>query len=145
MRRANRDKGYTIVELLVGVGILSMATAIAVPALTELRTMYQVRATADSIAGEISKARMRSVGQGVISRVRILDSTYVVETSEDGTTFQAVEGPFTVPEGLSLAITGQSPRFGRTGIAPNPVTISIGQNQMQRTLHMNVLGRVTSS
>jgi len=131
-------------DLLTAIGLMAIIGAIAMPAVSELSKHYQLRATADQLAFEISRARMRSVGQGVFSRVRILPHGYVVETSDDGSTFEVVGGPFDLPSGLSLGTETTGVTFGRTGLAPAPVTIALGQNNAQTVLHVNILGRVDS-
>ncbi len=118
MRQKFGNRGFSVMDLLTTIGLMAIIGAIAVPAVSELRNHYQLRASADQLAFEISKARMRSVGQGVFSRVRILPHGYVVETSDDGGTFKVVGGPIDLPSGLHLSTETTGVTFGRTGLAP---------------------------
>lgn len=143
MRTSVGNKGFSLLELLVVLGLTMVVALIAAPATSELRNHYRLRATADQITGEISKARMHAVGQGVFTRVRFTDGGYVVESSEDGSTYTTTAPPFALPAGMS--IEASNPTFGRTGLASSPVHIFLEQNNSRTTLFVNVLGRVTES
>ncbi len=143
MKSSMGNRGFSLLELLVVLGLTAIAATIAVPATSELRSQYQLRALADEIALEISKARMQAVARGVFTRVRFTDVGYIVETSEDGYTYTSVGTPHHLPTGLS--VEAMDTTFGRTGLAASPVTISLEQNDSKQTLSVNILGRVTTS
>ncbi len=134
-----------MLDLLVALGLTLVVSAMAAPTASKIVSNYQLRAATDQLAMEIGKARIRAVGQGVFSRVRITEGGYVVETSEDGSTYTIVDGPFDLQEGWSISVEGNHPTFSRTGLTAAPASISVGGNSLYRTLHVNVLGRVTAS
>ncbi len=144
-RNARGSAGFSVLELLVVLGLAAVVASIAVPATSELRSVYTLNATADQLALEISKARMQAVARGVFTRVRFGECSYSLEASADGSHYTTTEGPYALPEGTVVESEGANPTFGRTGLAASPVTISIGRGHSHKTLLVNVLGRVTAS
>jgi Tfp pilus assembly protein FimT len=133
-------------ELLVGVGMLSVVTAAAVPVTGDILGMYQLRASTDQLAFEISRARMQAIAQNVFVRVRIDERGYVRERSTDGVSFVADDAVVSLPVGMKASVSGGgSPTFSRSGLAPTSTTITLAKGSASKTIWVNIVGRVNAS
>ncbi|HVR72202.1 MAG TPA: prepilin-type N-terminal cleavage/methylation domain-containing protein [Vicinamibacteria bacterium] len=71
--------GFTLVELLVVVGIIALLGAVAAPAIISYLRTYQIRAGTHAVAGDIQAARNRAIAKNV--------NMGVVFVVEDATTY----------------------------------------------------------
>ena len=103
--RSSHPRGFSMVELVVVVGIIMVLAATGLPAIARYMRNYQIRGASQQVAGEISAARgkaiMKNVNYGV-SFVVVSESTYryVIEDSSHCTT-----GSTTATAGGTLACT----------------------------------------
>lgn len=131
---------------MVGVGLLSVVSAVAVPVTGDLLGMYQLRTSTDQLGFEISRARMQAIAQNVFVRLRIDGNQYVRERSSDGVSFVADDAAVTLPSGLTVTVSvGGSPMFNRSGLTPTATTITIAKGNQSKTIQVNVVGRVSMS
>ena len=63
MNFARQTKGFTLIELMLAVGILGILTAIAVPSFRQMLRNYEVRGAAEAMAGGMSRARAEAVSR----------------------------------------------------------------------------------
>ena len=69
MRRARRLKGFTLLELLVVVGLLAITSAISVPLITGALGRARANGAAEALVGAIRDARIRAISTGWQYRV----------------------------------------------------------------------------
>lgn len=157
MQRMHKQIGFSIVELLVVLAIVSIMAAFAIPTLSGLQ-QYRVQNDARSISGQITQARMRA--SAYFARAEILCTTStrtcVIETEKNGDTAFTTETTstivlsagvsFAIPSGVTVGVGGQSsatPTQGSTSVTPPFGTIAVTFNS--RGLPVNRSTTTTSS
>jgi prepilin-type N-terminal cleavage/methylation domain-containing protein len=147
VRLGLRDRrGFTLLELLVAVGVLAIAMGVSTPMLSRVRSHYVLDGVSRQIALEISKARMQAISQNRTVRLQLGSNSYVIECSADGAAFEPIADPVVLPAGVEFAVgDGGLPRFNRQGMAPNSTTISLSSPAGVKTIRTSALGRVTRS
>ena len=61
--RAAQSAGFTLVELMVAVGVLGVLTVVGLPAFRQMLQNYQVRVAAESVANGLQRARAEAVAR----------------------------------------------------------------------------------
>jgi prepilin-type N-terminal cleavage/methylation domain-containing protein len=146
MKTLRDSSGYTLLEMLVTVGLLAIIGAMAMPVASEYRNQFAMQSATDRLGAEIGRARMQAVSQNVLMRIRFDGVSYVRERSADGVTFVADGVPVALPPGVSASFEGMGgPTFDGTGLAPESTVITLQNGAVTKTIYTNVLGRVNIS
>ena len=145
-------RGYSLVELVSALAVISVVAAIGVPKLSSYALQYRLSGGANQIAVDVSGARMKAIGENVYVRVRFggqnsgilgFGSTYQVSTSDDGVTFTNIGPPRSLPSGINLYAFPQQIQFNRQGLASAPLTLWVyNQSSDWRVVTVNSVGRV---
>jgi len=80
-------RGFTLIELMVTVVIISVISALATPGILRRVDSYKTRSAAEQIASTFRLARLRAMGRGAAVVVRYQGSTGTV------TVLEGVQGP----------------------------------------------------
>jgi prepilin-type N-terminal cleavage/methylation domain-containing protein len=146
MKTLGNSSGYTLLEMLVTLGLVVVIAAMAMPVASDYRNQLAMQSASDRLSAEISRARMQAVSQNVLVRIRFSGSQYVRERSADGNTFVADDSPVPLPPGVSAQVEGVGgPTFDGTGMAPQSTLIQLQNGSMIKTIYTNILGRVNVS
>jgi Tfp pilus assembly protein FimT len=89
------DEGFSMVELLTVVGIIMVIAAVGGPAIANWARNYQIRAAAQTLAGDIQAARNRAITKNVnlgVTFVVDTDQSYWTHTEDDQTLAVAPPG-----------------------------------------------------
>lgn len=129
-RSPNRpERGFSLIEMLIVVGIISVIAAVALPNIGQYIRNYKIKGAAQMVAGELQAARSRAIMSNTnlgVSFVVLDHETYrfVQEDTPAGDTqrFSALKklptGVYFVPSGLTDP--GPTLRFQRLGGFCNP-------------------------
>ena len=139
-----RQKGFTLIEMMVGIGVMLIVSAIATPVASTIFNQYEFTSTIEQLAYEVARTRMQAVAQNVSMRVRITSTVYVRERSTDNVTWVQVDEPVALPDGITAAAgSAGSPSFNRNGLAAASTEITVTRGSKHRTVHVSMIGRVT--
>jgi prepilin-type N-terminal cleavage/methylation domain-containing protein len=132
MGRERRDAGFSLIELLVVVGLIVIMAAVAIPRINAYLAVYKVRGAAASVASEMNVARnkaiTKNVNHGVVFVVRSPTTyQYVIEDlpSQSGAR-RSVAAPVAEPtlfgaiQELPIGITFSDDCTGFDGSARDP-------------------------
>lgn len=132
MNAASRAKaaGFTLVELMIALGVLGVLTMIAVPNFKQMLRNYEVRSAADSVAVGISKARAEAVSRNA--------SMQFVLGAGTSWTVDYVTKPVPTDPPLDSRAASDSPNATKTAVAANLSTAAT-------TLTFNNIGLVIAN
>lgn len=75
-----RDRGVSVIELVVALAVLAVVVAIALPSFTVLMANQRIKTTAESLRAGLQLARIEALrrGQGVTLEMGSMDSSWTV-------------------------------------------------------------------
>jgi len=120
-RRSASVRGFTLVELMVTVVIISVIATLATPSILRRVDSYKTRNAAELIASTFRLARLRAMGRGSAVVVRYEGATGVV------TVLEGIQGPDMVAAGCAnlpaSSCTTPADRFNTSGSGTRSQTI----------------------
>jgi len=157
------ERGYTLVELLVVVGLIGVVSAISVPVFIESNSRNALWTGAEQIGATIRSARFRAISQNTAYRVafncpsgnelRSLIMTGDPDVDDDADrcsqTFEGDSGVIELPAGVAydaedataLQVSGRGTFTAAGGAIPLTITVSHGS--ATRTLTVSMTGQIT--
>lgn len=133
-----KQTGFTLIELIIALIVISIAASIALPAYNNLTANSRLSSTANGVLGSLNLARAEAVKRGTTVQVSSLNTTTVTNWGSDGyqiwidadssgaynageelRVFEAVDG--------SLTLTGDvgAISFRATGFLPATQTLTL--------------------
>jgi prepilin-type N-terminal cleavage/methylation domain-containing protein len=61
LSKARRDRGFSLIEMLIVVGIIAVMAAVGLPAIGQYIRNYRIRSAESEVAGEIQAARAKAI------------------------------------------------------------------------------------
>lgn len=147
-KRNQRISGFTVLELMVAVGIAMVVLGIAVPSLLTWLPTLRLSSAARQVATDLQVARMKAISQNRKFRLNFnTTTTYYLESdlNNDGTIASGENdsGPFSLPEGITTTV-GTTPEFYPRGTASAAATKTLqNSNSETKSVQVAVVGRVT--
>lgn len=121
---ARRLSGYTLLELLIVLGMISIMGIIAIPQLVQVTEEYRLNAVAREVTGNLSNARIRSITRNSDHRV-VVSSPDRYSLQEDVAGTWTDRASFTLPDGFTIGADGATVAFHRWGNATPVATFDI--------------------
>ena|SRR6185436_15927032 len=149
-RSTRATRGRSLIEVLTAISLFAILMATAVPSFNGLRSPYLLRQTAQQVAAEFSKARMRAIARNARYRLTYNSTakTYQLEREiTPGSNTWTSENTNSIASQVSLSGVGTPPIFDTRGMLNSDVSIGVSVQgySKTRTVTINVLGQVTIS
>jgi type IV fimbrial biogenesis protein FimT len=150
VQRLHGAHGITVVDLVIGVAVIGILAAIALPNLQPLLITYRLNGAARQVMGDLMAARMKAVSQHRPYRLFFTDSaTYTIcdDANADGSVDNG-EGTATVRDlavtypGVSVTST-TDPQFTAKGMASGTSTITLTNTSGTKSLTVERTGQVS--
>jgi type IV fimbrial biogenesis protein FimT len=123
-RLVARDKGFTMVEVIIVIAIMAIIMAMAIPSFVDWRKNQNYRATANGIASFMREARSNAIAKGLQQQVVITPTSnyyqlrvYNISTSS----FDAASQTLYAPTGVSI-------RSSSDGTSTAVLTVTFNSN-----------------
>ncbi len=134
----DRRRGFTLLELLVLLGLLGVVVLASIPHASAMRSALELRSAALRVASELTRARYGALAEGRAWWVRIVDeSTLEVGPEGGATTRSRLPGQ----SRFVASTSGGDVRFQPNGWGEN-ATFTIGRGAGRRSVVVNQRGRV---
>jgi type IV fimbrial biogenesis protein FimT len=107
-----REAGFSLIELLVTIGIMSILLAAGLPAMLKHTGTIKLKKATDEVVGTLKLARQRAVAtsSSVVVQFDLEDANFYVfdDLNENGVRDdgETMAGPYGIPNGIALAEVG---------------------------------------
>jgi type IV fimbrial biogenesis protein FimT len=113
-RRKNRESGFTLVELMIVVAIVGIASAIATPNYLRWNARYQLRQAAAEIQSQLALARLSAMNRNsLVSTTLAVSAGRVQLLAVDANGNQVIP-----PTQMMASVTGLSPAPASVAFSP---------------------------
>ncbi len=131
INRPSRACGFTLLEILVAMGILGILAGFAIPHWSSLLSGYRLNAAARQVAVELHSARNRAMAQ--YRRFKVVfttSSTYTIQREQAPglKVYTVISGPKRLPSGIT-AEANRTPVFQTRGNASPGATITLTNSE----------------
>jgi prepilin-type N-terminal cleavage/methylation domain-containing protein len=131
-------QGFSVIELLVAISILSVLLFIASSTLGELAPKFALDNTVRSVARALNQARSQAITRGHTVDVTFAAHSYEITDATDGDAVLATD-ELSALVGVS---TGDVVTFTPLGMAAAPLTITVSNGSNSRTVEIGITGEV---
>jgi hypothetical protein len=130
----------SLLEICIGLGILSLLVFFAAPSLVRARDNYELDQTTRQVAGQMEWTRLKAITRDQDCRFRLTSNTsYVIECK--GFNWLADE-TITLPRGFQITASA-APQFHKRGNAAPAATITVWDAKFNsKNVVVNITGRV---
>ncbi len=131
-----KTSGFTVVEMLLTIGIASIILAIAIPALLSTLPRLRLSSAARQVASDLQVARIKAISQNTANTVTFNTSTtYTFSIGSDSRNFGQLY------PGITFAVSA-NPVFTARGTASAAVIITLSNGTAQKLVCVKTVGRV---
>lgn len=124
LARTTRDHGFSLIEVLLVVGVMGIIAGMAIPSSTSMMRGHRLKGDAEAVHNLVALAKMRAASQFSRSRVFVDLGTnsYSLQTWDKTNNAWVTEGPVT------RTSTGVTFGFGAVAAPPPNTQAAIGQS-----------------
>ena len=139
------NRGFSLIELLIGLVLLGLLTLMAVPRLAGLRDAAQLRQESLRLVVALDRARGTAVRFASNARLALTDSNYTITVALPDTLLEVWRAPGPGAEAVRLSGTGAPILFGPSGVAVGASnrTLILTAGGSSRRIVLSRLGRIT--
>jgi len=141
--------GFTVLELIVAIGIAVVVLGIAVPSLMQWLPTLRLSSGTRQVATDLQVTRMKAISQNTKFRMSFVGAipgatSYQIQKYDDASASYVLEsGPFTLPDGISVSAQSATPEFQPRGTATSASTITLqNTNSDTKSIQVAIVGRV---
>jgi prepilin-type N-terminal cleavage/methylation domain-containing protein len=133
-------KGFTLLESVIALAVLSILIAAAAAPVSHMAAKSRLDRAAWEIQAKLNEARMHSIWEGVMTRIRFVDGSYTLEAFQpDSNTWKGRGRAF--PEGVCVK-ANNTPIFLPTGAVSGLATILISNSRGSYKITLAITGRI---
>ena len=144
--------GFSLIELLVALGIFALVAAVTIPNIAQMRSTYQLRSAVQGVFMDLQKARAAAVKERNRYHVSLVDGTsYQIhdddnnnDTEDDGVDSVLVKDLYGNGAGVTLAMSPAQVTFLPTGrvLDLNATTFTVSNGTDSWELEISAVGRI---
>jgi prepilin-type N-terminal cleavage/methylation domain-containing protein len=140
-----KQRGFSFIELLVTMTLLSIVLATAIPNFRAVGSSYALGQAASQVSADFQATRMRAIAANASMRFTYdaTTRTYFMERLNAGNWI--VERRSQLPTGVTVGTVANTPTFNSRGMLIQAVSIPLILNGKTKTVNVNVLGKTTIS
>ena len=150
----SRDRGFTLIELIVAICVIAIITSITMPPLLRWRTDAKLRGAASNLAGDLEMAKVRAIRENAYVAVLLGSDGYTIfvdngadagDWYEDDDEVCLKERSF--PAGVKIQMpttfSGNRTRFAGRGVPETWGSITLVNHRgKSKTISVNRMGKV---
>lgn len=145
LQRFPKQRGFTVVQVLVSLALVGVITAFALMAVGSARASMRLNGSTRELAGYLEKARSNAIRRNAKSFVTILDAnSYRVRMDFDGDG-DIEDRIITLQDGVTFpGLIGVSAEFDWRGRVQNPILFELAHDGLDNTqINLSGAGDVT--
>jgi prepilin-type N-terminal cleavage/methylation domain-containing protein len=137
-------RGFSLLELVIGLVILGLLSSAAVPAFRGIRDRYAVQAAATAIASAHNRARIRAILEGQVTELEIRPDSLILRVGTGGGSVPVWSTPGPLPSGVSMASPPRTLLFTPSGVTMGfaNATFVVTRGGARRQVVVSRMGRV---
>jgi prepilin-type N-terminal cleavage/methylation domain-containing protein len=110
-------RGFSLIEITLGVVIIATITLVSVPNVSRLRQVYRLAAASNTVQSQLQYARIQAISKNTDHRMRVTGpTTYVLEHRFGGA--WVVDRIFSLANGVSISATSATEFHARGNANP---------------------------
>lgn len=133
------NRGFTVMELMVTIGIASILMAIAVPKFFATLPRQRLTGAARQVATDLQQVRMKAIAQNIPYQISFSTTAYVLQRCNGSCVDEG--GSIQLPQGINVTAS-TAPQFQPRGTAASATTITLSNGSSTKWVCVRTVGRV---